>query len=200
MHFTRRRLSALFLFVALAALAPTALLAQVSTSLTVADNEAFGPSIISVPGASHGTEYYIVIHEGDAEAFGGVVGFSPLLPPGAVTNYRVQLNRQIVDGEHLWPMLHLDGNGNGVYDDPSTDPPVIDASAGNASFGGVLVFRMQVSTGGNAPEVQQPAPSASGTGNAGIVDATGVGAAGWLALVGLALALTGGGALATRRR
>jgi hypothetical protein len=197
---TRKRLSALLLLAALAALVPTALLAQVATSLDVADNEAFGPTVISVPGASHGTEYYIVIHEGDAEAFGGVVGFSPLLPPGAVSNYRVQLNRPIVDGEHLWPMLHTDGNGNGVYDDPSTDPPVIDASAGNASFGGVLVFRMQVSTGENTPSTQQPAPSAADTGNAGILAVSeGFEAAEWLALFGMTLVLVGGGALATRR-
>ena len=197
MTITRKRLSALLILAAIAALVPTALFAQVATSLDVADNDAFGPTVISVPGASHGTEYYIVIHEGDADGFAGVVGFSPLLPPGAVSDYRVQLDRQIVDGEHLWPMLHTDGNGNGVYDDPSTDPPVIDASAGNANFGGVLVFGMQVSTAASAPD----APAAAGTGNAGILAAPeGFGTALWLALLGVTVVLVGGSAVATRRR
>ena len=203
MRITRKRLAALLTFAALAALVPTALFAQVATSLEVADNEAFGPSIIVVPGASHGEEFYIVIHESDGDGFGGGVGSSALLPAGSIANHRIQLDRAIVDGEHLWPMLHTDGNGNGLYDDPSTDPPVVDADAGNASFGGVLVFRMQVSVAAApvAPPAQADPPAAADTGNAGLASAfEGFGMTPWLALLAGTIVLVGAGGLATRRR
>jgi len=198
---TRKRLSALVIFVALAALVPTALFAQVATSLDVANNEAFGPSIISVPGASHSESFFIAIHEGDADSFAAVVGFSALLPPGAITDHLIQLDRPIVDGEYLWPMLHVDGNGNGVYDDAATDPPVSDADAGNAAFGGILVFSMQISTAPapSAPPVDPPAPA--DTGNAGLATTSeGFGLTPWLALLMGTVILVGASGLATRRR
>ena len=158
----RRSRLGMIIVAALFALVPTALAAQAATSLTVADGQALGPAEISVAGAAHTEPFYIVIHEGDASSFGGVIGSSDLLPAGAVSNHAVSLTRDLVDGEYLWPMLHVDGNGNNVYDDPSTDPPVVDAGVGNASFGGVMVFPMQVS----AVQTTQPAPA--DTGNAGL--------------------------------
>ena len=201
MSITKKRLSALAIFVALAALVPTALFAQVATSLDVADNEAFGPSVISVPGASHSESFFIAIHEGDAGSFAAVVGFSALLPPGAITDHLIQLNRPIVDGEYLWPMLHVDGNGNGVYDDAATDPPVSDTGAGNAAFGGILVFSMQVSTGEQAPSTPVDPPAAADTGNASLATTSeGFGLAPWLALLVSTVILVGASGLATRRR
>ena len=202
MSITRKRLSALVIFVALAALIPTALFAQVATSLDVEDNEAFGPSIISVPGASHGESFFIAIHEGDADSFAAVVGFSALLPPGAITDHLIQLDRPIVDGEYLWPMLHVDGNGNGVYDDAATDPSVSDTDAGNAAFGGILVFSVQVSTAPapSAPPAQD-SPAAADTGNGGLATTSeGFGLTPWLALLVGTVILVGASGLATRRR
>jgi hypothetical protein len=164
-----------------------------ATSLDVEDNEPVSADTISVLGASHGEPFYIAIHEGDADGFAGVVGFTELLPAGSVVDFEVTLDRDIVPGEYLWPMLHTDGDGNGAYDDPATDPPVIDADAGNASFGGVVVFSMQVGTA-------EEAPAAADTGNAGLTATTaGLGIAGWLALLAGTLVLAGGAGLAVRR-
>ena len=203
MRISRKRLAALLTFAALAALVPTALLAQVATSLDVADNEAFGPSIVVVPGASHGEAFYIVIHEGTEAGPAGVVGSSALLPAGSISDHRIQLNRAIVDGEHLWPMLHTDGNGNGVYDDPSTDPPVIDADAGNENANNIVVFGMQVSVAAApvAPPAQDAPPAAADTGNAGLASASeGFGVTPWFALLAGTIVLVAAGGLATRRR
>ena len=172
------------------ALLPGTLFGQASTSLTVEDFEFdSGSSAIVVTAASHSTDFYIVVHQGDAASFGAVVGFTALLDSGSVTSQQIQLDRPLVNGEYLWPMLHTDGNGNGVYDDASTDPPIADSSSGNESFGGVLVFRMFVATTG-AAQGDTPSPEPADTGSAGIVRNDTSTVLWWL-LVPLAVALVG---------
>ncbi len=172
------------------ALLPSSLLGQAGTSLTVEDF-AFDPgaSTIVIPAASHTTDFYIVVHTGDASSFGAVLGFTALLASGSVTGQEIQIDRPLVDGEYLWPMLHTDGNGNGVYDDPATDPPIADSSSGNASFGGILVFRMLVAATA-ATQDDTPSPQPADTGSAGIVQGESPIAL-WLLLVPLTIGLAG---------
>ena len=137
---------------------------------------------------------YIVIHEGDATSFGGVVGSSSLLTAGSHTNVTIQLDRPIENGEYLWPMLHSEDNGNGVYDDPGTDAPIADAGTGNADFGGVVTFPMQLTV--------ESAPAAAPAGNAGL-SSDSDGSAPWLAIaaaiVGVSVLLFAGRTFAGRR-
>ena len=135
--------------------------------------------------------FYVVVHEGDADSFGAVIGSTDLLQRAVTyTDVVVSLDRPLVAGEYVWPMLHTDDNGNGVYDDAATDAPIVDERWGNGSFGGVLVFRSQVT--------QPVAPS---TGNAGLLTEGGVATAA-AALLGVSLIalLLGVRALTARRR
>ena len=132
--------------IALAMIVLPAAVAAQTTALTVADaSVAAGSTTLTVPAASLAVDGYIVVHEGDADSFGDVAGSSALLPAGTYSDIAISLDRPIADGEYLWPMLHSEDNGNGVYDDPGTDAPIADGSAGNASFGGVVTFPMQLS-------------------------------------------------------
>ena len=165
---------------------------DVATVLTVADQAfASGTTQLAVPAAAFDQPFYIVVHQGDADSFGAVIGNTDLFQPGAYTNVAVSLDRPLVAGEYVWPMLHTEDNGNGVYDDPGTDKPIVHAAAGNGSFGGVVVFRSQIA--------QLAAPS---SGNAGLLTGGG-GATAAAMLFGVSVVialLLGGRALTARRR
>lgn len=163
-----------------------------ATALTVAD-QPFEPETtrLVVPAAALDQPFYVVVHEGDAGSFGGVIGSTGLFPPGAYANVAVSLDRPLVAGEYVWPMLHTEDSGNGAYDDPATDKPVVHAAAGNGSFGGVVVFRSQIT--------QLVAPS---SGNAGLLTG-GSGTTAAIALFGVSVVialLLGGRVLTARRR
>lgn len=178
--------------VLLGALLPTLALAQMATSLTVADQTAqSGATSIVVEKASYAQPFYIVVHEGSATQFGPVVGNSPLMQPGEYTNVVVPLQRAVAGGEYLWPMLHTENNGNGVYDDAATDKPIADAAAGNAAFGGVMTFPLQVTV--------QASPAPAAAGNAGLAG-TGRGTSAGVVLAVLALGLGLAGSVVYARR
>ena len=174
-------------------LAPTPLFAQATaTVLTVADQPfAANTTQLVVPAAAFDQPFYIVVHEGDADGFGAVIGSTDLFQTGAYADVPVSLDRALVAGEYVWPMLHTEDNGNGAYDDAATDTPIVDAAAGNGGFGGVVVFRSQIT--------QPVAPS---SGNAGLLTGGG-GATATAALLGVGVVmavLLGGRALTARRR
>ncbi|MEZ4503939.1 MAG: hypothetical protein R3C39_15050 [Dehalococcoidia bacterium] len=166
--------------------APAAAMAQdVATSLSF--NEPIveeGDQAVTVAEASHSEPFFIVVHEGTIAQFGAVIGNTDLLDAGTHTNVPVDVNRALVNHEYVWPMLHTDGNGNGVYDDPATDPPVTDADAGNAQINDVVAFPGQVTVfDPNATPTTGSTPftgEAPGTGSIGLLvasratDATGL--------------------------
>lgn len=191
----RRRFTLAIGVAALAAsLLPGLALAQMATTLQVADQTAAsGATSIVVAQASFDQPFYVVVHEGSATQFGAVVGNTALLQPGDYTNIQVPLTRAVQDGEYLWPMLHTEDNGNGQYDDPATDKPITDATAGNASFGGVMTFPLQVTV------QAQTAPPPAASGNAGLAGTSGgVSTGGVIAVAAFAAALLAGVAY-TRR-
>ena len=162
-------------------------------ALVVADQpfESGTPQLVVPEAYVSDQPFYVVVHEGDADSFGAVIGSTDLLQRAVTyTDVVVSLDRPLVAGEYVWPMLHTDDNGNGVYDDDATDAPIVDERWGNGSFGGVLVFRSQVT--------QPVAPS---TGNAGLLTEGGVATAA-AALLGVSLIalLLGVRALTARRR
>ena len=64
---------------------------------------------------------WIVIHEDDGGSPGPVLG-ATAVPQGESTNVWVSLARDVVDGETLWAMLHVDANAGDAFD-PAEDTP-----------------------------------------------------------------------------
>jgi hypothetical protein len=98
-------------------------------SVTVADQTADPANQVVIAEVVNPADGFIVIHEDDgAGGIGGVIGASALLEAGTSTDVVVTLDREAVDGETLYAMLHSDSNGNGVYEFPTDglDGPVLD--------------------------------------------------------------------------
>ena len=123
-----------------------------------------GASELIVDSATLPVDGYVVVHEGDATSFGAVIGSSELLSAGSYDALVVSLDRPIQDGEYLWPMLHSEDNGNGMYDDAATDAPIVDAVGGNPDFGGVVTFPLQLTIQPPDPS-SQSGPGAADTGH-----------------------------------
>lgn len=79
--------------------------------------------ILSEPG-------FVMIHKAVGDDSGPIVMTGDLLPAGVSTNVVVKTGIVTKVGEGYFAMLHVD-NGNGVFDNPGTDPPVY--------FGGQIV-------------------------------------------------------------
>lgn len=150
---------------ALALGVPALAMGQAAPELSVpAQTTAASSNSIVVPSVTLAEPGYVVVHEGSATEFGADIGATAFMEAGTYSNVEVTLNRDIVDGEYLWPMLHTEDNGNNAYDGAATDSPVSNEANGNANFGGVIVFPTVVSAA-------QAAPSPADSGNAGLASA-----------------------------
>jgi hypothetical protein len=88
---------------------------------------------------------FIAVH-GDADGGPGpVVGHSDLLPAGESTNVTVTLDEPLTASGTLWPMAHIDINGNGEYEffppDTTIDGPGVTAD------GDVAVIPVEITVG-----------------------------------------------------
>ena len=70
---------------------------------------------------------FVVIHEDSGGSPGDVIGNAPVVD-GTNTDVVVELDRDIVDGETLYAMLHIDATDDGAYD-PTNDTPYLTAGA-----------------------------------------------------------------------
>ncbi|MEX2228229.1 MAG: hypothetical protein WEB13_01190 [Dehalococcoidia bacterium] len=164
--------------------------------LTAQDQPLPTANQVSVRVASHSAPFYVVIHEGGADAFGAVIGSSALMPAGLYANVVVPVSRSLANGEYLWPMLHTEDNGNTTYDGVAIDAPLIAGATGNPDFGGMSVSRVLI---GEAP-APAPAPVAAATGNAGLAGTSGVRVAWLAAALALTVAIVGGARAVSNRR
>lgn len=69
---------------------------------------------------------WVVIHEANPD---GTLKGAPVIGKvqvnaGTTTNLRIPLDRPAVNGETLWPMLHIDAGTIGTYEFPGADVPV----------------------------------------------------------------------------
>jgi len=114
-----------------------------------------GPSSVSAnPQTSDGTQIvvasvvlvspgFIAVH-GDADGSpGGIIGHSELLPVGTSSDVVVVLDLALEASATVWPMVHIDMNGNGIYEfDPgsgtTTDVP------GTTADGAVAVIPVEI--------------------------------------------------------
>ena len=69
------------------------------------------------------TPGYVVIHADANNAPGAVIGNSELVS-GSRNNFRVSIDTAQA-GNKVWPMLHYDDDGDGVYGFPDEDAPVV---------------------------------------------------------------------------
>lgn len=166
-------------------------------TLTVADfTVAPGSTAVTVPDAQQVDPGYVVIHESTSTGgVGAVIGSSAYLPGGSNNqNLVVNVDRPLVNGEVVWPMLHTEGNGNQTYDSVQADPPTFSSQCGNAKLGNMVTFPAKVTVSAAA------APGAPATGS-GVQAASRPDAALFVILGGLALAIAiGSGALVVMRR
>ncbi len=123
-------------------------------SIVASDQAADPANEVVVDEVSSDGDGWIVIHEqNDAgDAPGAVIG-NTAVTDGASTDVAVTLDRDIVDGETLYAMLHVDDPADGQYtfdgtQDQPEDPPALDAD------GEIVVDPFTVSLpASNAPSV-----------------------------------------------
>ena len=101
---------------------------------------------------------FIAVHSDGGGSPGPVIGTSRLLPPGERTDILVELDTPLTGDTTLFPMIHIDTNGNGVYEFGSVDgvdTPGLTEAGEVAVVGGAVTF-----TGGSADGA---APAAGNT-------------------------------------
>lgn len=111
-------------------------------AVAVSDQTLSAPREVVVKTVDTPTDGWIVIHEQTGSgSFGGVIGFASVLA-GSHSDVAVTLDRDALDGETLYAMLHSDGGEIGDFEFPGPDVPVTDAA------GAVVVksFDVQVAT------------------------------------------------------
>jgi plastocyanin len=97
--------------------------AEVTGSLTLADQTGDGNSVIVGEATISGSNGWIVVHGDDGGAPGAVLGHVAL-PEGTSSDVEVPLDEPLTADATVWPMLHVDAGEAGVYEFPGADGPV----------------------------------------------------------------------------
>lgn len=89
-------------------------------------------AFVTLPSVTLAQDGFVALHTTGADGkMQGlpVAGVSSLLRAGTYQNVLIRLdpNIKVNVGDQLWAMAHFDSNGNGVYEFPSTDGPVMGA-------------------------------------------------------------------------
>jgi len=99
----------------------------VSPSDIVAENQTSDGSSITVASVTLPSPGFIAVHGNSDGAPGPVIGNSELLPVGTSTDVVVTLDQPLTATDMVFPMVHIDMNGNGVYEffppDETIDSP-----------------------------------------------------------------------------
>jgi hypothetical protein len=91
-----------------------------------------------VPEAYLKAKGYIAIHSDQGGSPGPVLGVSGLLNAGELKDVRVKLTKPLTKSANVWPMIHLEDNGNTTYDFPNGDAPAPLAG------GGVVTVKIRI--------------------------------------------------------
>lgn len=140
--------------------------ADISFESQTSDGTSVTVSSVTLP-----TDGYVVVHADADGAPGAVIGYSDLLAAGTSTDVTVTFDEQLTESQTVFPMAHIDANGNGEYEffppDDTTDIP--------ATFedGSVAVVRGEVTVeSGEAASEQSLAVASSDLGDI-VTDAEG---------------------------
>jgi hypothetical protein len=97
-------------------------------AVVVSDQTLASPSAVVVKSVDTPTDGWIAIHEDTgAGSFGGVIGFAAV-SAGMNDDVAVTLDRDALNGETLYAMLHIEGGEIGVYEFPGPDVPATTAT------------------------------------------------------------------------
>ncbi len=91
-------------------------------SIEAADQTSNGKAI-KLPSVHTKDKGYIAVHADAEGAPGPVIGVSELLEAGETEDVRIKLTDRLDDSASVWPMLHIEDNGNTTYDFPNGDAP-----------------------------------------------------------------------------
>jgi len=111
-----------------------------------------------IPSATLAVDGFVAIHADDNGAPGLVIGVSDLLAAGTATDIEITLDQPLAESGTVFPMVHVDGDANGVYEFPGPDGPATTAD------GEVAVAALAVTVEGAEPtETSTAEPTETGT-------------------------------------
>ncbi|GAB5494780.1 MAG: hypothetical protein Phog2KO_49950 [Phototrophicaceae bacterium] len=84
-----------------------------TAEIVAASDQMMGMNAITIDSVTSSVDGFVVVHAGDAESFGAVLGFAAV-PAGTSTDVVVELDGEMSDV--VWPMLHVDTGEAGVYE------------------------------------------------------------------------------------
>lgn len=120
-------------------------------TITANDQSGDGTSV-SVASVSLPTDGFVVVHADGGGSPGPILGWSDLLPAGDNIDVVVELQEALADSAIVYPMAHVDANGNGEYEfmppDVTIDVPATTADGAVA----VLPINYDVGTGDDAAD------------------------------------------------
>ncbi len=118
-------------------------------TISASDQSGDGTTV-SVASVSLPTDGFVVVHADGGGSPGPILGWSDLLPAGDNTDVVVELQEPLTESAIVYPMAHVDANGNGEYEFMPPDV-TIDVPATTAD-GAVAVLRINydVTAGGDA--------------------------------------------------
>ena len=164
--------------------------------LVVGDGAAISDgTTVTISSATLPVAGFVAIHGNDNGAPGAVIGVSHLLQAGTSTDIEITLDQPLTESGSVFPMIHVDGDGNGTYEFPGPDVPATTAS------GDVAVAELQVQVESGTPtetatetateepsgtpteeptsiETREPDPDAEAFAHAALLDAADIGE-GW---------------------
>jgi hypothetical protein len=95
---------------------------QVTQSIAASDQTDNPTNRVIVTQVKSASAGWVVIHEANGSTFGDAIGHVAV-PSGTSTNVAVTLDREIVDGETLYAVLHDDLGQAGAFEFPGSDVP-----------------------------------------------------------------------------
>lgn len=126
---------------------------------------------ITVSSVTLPTDGYVVVHADADGNPGAVIGYSDLLPEGTSTDVTVTFGEPLTESQTVFPMAHIDANGNGEYEffppDDTTDVPATFEDGSVAVVGGEVTVES-----GGASAAQSLAVASSDLGDI-VTDAEG---------------------------
>ena len=84
-----------------------------TAEVVAASDQMVDMNTVTIDSVTLSTDGFVVVHAGDAESFGAVLGFAAV-PAGTSTDVIVELEGDMTDV--VWPMLHVDTGEAGVYE------------------------------------------------------------------------------------
>ena len=114
--------------------------ARAPSALSADAQDSDGTSIV-VASVTLPAPGFIAVHS-DADGPGAVIGHSDLLPAGTSTDVVVILDVALTGSATVWPMVHIDSDGDGVYD--FAPPDVVDDLPGLTAGGDVAVIPVEI--------------------------------------------------------